>query len=323
MIIHTQGGLLLQTFGTRQCWLVANESKCPCDARGRPLKGWNTGPLLTYEQAARLLGGPVRYLGLRMDAVPELAALDLDAVLNAAGGHIDPVAASIWGHWPSYTEITPSGRGVRIWWRADPPAEPVTVQCPHELEMRTYDYAAGRLTPKTYRFGRELYYRASRFIIVTNQPYSWYPGAPGELATITPDDLAHIATLVRERRVHEDDLREPDWLPELEQPAEQAAAPQPPPPPPPPPPRQAARPSRPERGRARRRAIGGVVRWVAGQRPGNRNNATYWAAHRLREEGVTLEHAQALLVPVACALGLPEREVTRTIQSAYAYEGQL
>ena len=66
-----------------------------------------------------------------------------------------------------------------------------------------------------------------------------------------------------------------------------------------------------------RRGIGGVLAHLAAQRPGNRNCATYWAAHRLREAGVTLEHAQALLVPLAVALGLPSREAERTIASAY------
>jgi len=68
---------------------------------------------------------------------------------------------------------------------------------------------------------------------------------------------------------------------------------------------------------SQRRAIGGVLRWLAQQRPGNRNCATFWAAHRLREAGVVHEHAQALLVPIATGLGLPEREAARTIASAY------
>ena len=286
-------------FGHR-AWLIANAQKTPCDGQGRLLKGWNgAGALRTYQQAKQQLGGPVQFIGLRMDAVPELAALDLDDVLNAAGGHVDPVAASIWAYWPSYTEITPSGRGLRIWWRVHPPAEPVTVQTRHEMTMNVYDYAAGCLKPATFHFGRELYYRAMRFLIVTEKPYRWYQGAPAELATITPADLMHIATLVRERRVHEEDLIEPDELEHV--PAQ--AAPEPPSPPP-------AR-------EHKQRAIGGVLRWIATQREGNRNNATYWAAHRLREAGVAHEHAQALLVPIATGLGLPEREAARTIASAY------
>jgi len=67
----------------------------------------------------------------------------------------------------------------------------------------------------------------------------------------------------------------------------------------------------------RQRAIGALLRWLAQQRPGNRNCATYWVAHRLRESGIPHKHAQAFLAPIACALGLPEREAMRTIASAY------
>jgi len=70
-------------------------------------------------------------------------------------------------------------------------------------------------------------------------------------------------------------------------------------------------------GAKQKRAVDALLRWLAHQRPGNRNCATYWTAHRLREAGVTLEHAQALLVPLAVALGLPAREAERTIASAY------
>ena len=66
------------------------------------------------------------------------------------------------------------------------------------------------------------------------------------------------------------------------------------------------------------RNIGGVLRWLATQHESNSNDATCWAAHRLREAGVPLEHAQALLVPLAIALGLPAHEAEHTIASAYS-----
>jgi len=285
---------LVQFAGGLRAWLTANAEKAPCDAHGHPLRGWNTnGALRTYAQARAAVKGAVRFVGLRMDAAPGLAALDLDNVLNDAGGHIDPVAATIWGHWPSYTEITPSRRGLRIWWRVEPQTdEPITVQTREECELAVYDPATGQLKPKLMRFGRELYYRAMRFLIVTEHPYQWYPDAPGELATITPGDLADIASLVRDGRANALE-REPETKPAVAELAPTTTA------------------------ASVKRNIESVLRWLATQREGNRNNATYWAAHRLREAGVLLEHANELLAPLAVALGLPAQEAERTIASAY------
>jgi len=296
---------LVQLAGGLRAWLVANAEKAPCDAHGHPLRGWNTnGALRTYAQARATVKGAVRYVGLRMDAVPQLAALDLDDCLNDAGGHIDPVAAAIWGYWPSYTEVTPSGRGLRIWWCVEPPASnPITVQTHEECELTVYDFATGQLKPKRMRFGRELYYRAVRFLIVTERPYQWYPDAPGELDSITPGDLADIARLVRDGRA-----TGLDHAPETGKPMPVVAGPEKP----------------PATDKPVHEAcvnIMGLLEWLALQREGNRNNATYWAAHRLREAGVTLEHAQALLVPLAVALGLPAREAERTTASAYRGRG--
>jgi len=287
---------LVQLVGGLRAWLVANAEKAPCDAHGHPLRGWNVDAALrTYAQARAAVRGAVRFVGLRMDAAPGLAALDLDDCLNDAGGHIDPVAANIWGYWPSYTEITPSRRGLRIWWRVEPQTdEPVTVQTRDECELAVYDFATGQLKPQPMRFGRELYYRAVRFLIVTERPYQWYSNAPGNLATITPRDLADIASLVRDGRA-----KALDHEPETE-PAVVELAPV---------------------SRANTSHVKRILRWIATQREGNRNNATYWAAHRLREAGVTLEHAQALLVPLAVALGLPAREAERTTASAYRGRG--
>ncbi len=53
---------------------------------------------------------------------------------------------------------------------------------------------------------------------------------------------------------------------------------------------------------------------VAGQTEGNRNNALFWAACRAAEAGVT--DYQPLL-DAATSAGLPERQATRTIQSAH------
>jgi len=292
---------LVQFAGGLRAWLVADAEKVPCDANGYRLKGWNTDTALrTYAQARAAVRGAVRFVGLRMDAAPGLAALDLDDCLNDAGGHIDPVAANIWGYWPSYTEITPSGRGLRIWWHVEPQTgEPITVQAREECELAVYDPATGQLKPKPMRFGRELYYRAVRFLIVTECPYQWYPDAPGELATITPGDLADIARLVRDGRA-----TALDHEPETGKPVPVVVEPEKPP-------------AKDEPVHGMRVNIRGLLEWLSSQREGNRNNAAYWVACRMHGHGIPQDKAVEYIVPVVKMLGLPEREIERTIASAY------
>lgn len=59
-----------------------------------------------------------------------------------------------------------------------------------------------------------------------------------------------------------------------------------------------------------------LVRWLRAQRPGNRNNALYWAACRAIESGAGAS-ALAGLVDAAVGTGLSRREARRTVESAY------
>lgn len=68
--------------------------------------------------------------------------------------------------------------------------------------------------------------------------------------------------------------------------------------------------------RAQRR-IEGIVRFLSRAREGQRNNALYWSARRLREMNVPVDRALHLLLPIAQSTGLDEREITRSIRSAY------
>ena len=63
--------------------------------------------------------------------------------------------------------------------------------------------------------------------------------------------------------------------------------------------------------------IGGILHYLAQAQEGTRNDATFWAACKLRDHGVPLTDADSLIGPVAVALGLPEAEAARTIASAY------
>lgn len=73
-------------------------------------------------------------------------------------------------------------------------------------------------------------------------------------------------------------------------------------------------PDRRPRPGGQRYGIDGLVRLVASQREGNRNDALFWAACRAAEEGVD---AAAELAGAAISAGLTETEARRTIYSAY------
>ncbi|MEU0150897.1 bifunctional DNA primase/polymerase [Micromonospora fulviviridis] len=59
----------------------------------------------------------------------------------------------------------------------------------------------------------------------------------------------------------------------------------------------------------------GLIRWVAAQQEGNRNDALYWAARTAAGEGAD-GAVFAALVAAAITTGLPEREARLTVASA-------
>lgn len=66
--------------------------------------------------------------------------------------------------------------------------------------------------------------------------------------------------------------------------------------------------------------VGDVERlasWVAGQGEGERNRSLFWAACRLAENGVAASDARDVLVAAARQPGFDEREIARTVNSAY------
>ncbi|WP_337007296.1 MULTISPECIES: bifunctional DNA primase/polymerase [unclassified Microbacterium] len=60
-----------------------------------------------------------------------------------------------------------------------------------------------------------------------------------------------------------------------------------------------------------------IAAWLEGQGEGERNQGLYWASCRLAENGASLLAAFEALGPVAEGIGLPPREIARTIRSAY------
>jgi hypothetical protein len=82
-----------------------------------------------------------------------------------------------------------------------------------------------------------------------------------------------------------------------------------------PPPRPAV-PSHRTRAATADTAVAGIVRRVAEAREGERNDMLFWAACRLLERGLRPREVEALLLPTALSIGLPDVEARRTITSA-------
>lgn len=61
----------------------------------------------------------------------------------------------------------------------------------------------------------------------------------------------------------------------------------------------------------------GLLEGLANAQEGNRNNYLTWVAKCFRDEGVDVDKATEELSPVASKIGLDEREIERTIRSAY------
>lgn len=60
-----------------------------------------------------------------------------------------------------------------------------------------------------------------------------------------------------------------------------------------------------------------LAAWVSGRGEGERNRSLFWAACRLAENGVPVVEARDVLVAAAGQPGFDEREITRTVDSAY------
>jgi hypothetical protein len=64
------------------------------------------------------------------------------------------------------------------------------------------------------------------------------------------------------------------------------------------------------------RTLNAILRRLAEAREGDRNGLLFWAACRLAERGIGQRKAEAMLLPIAAAIGLTEYEARRTIASA-------
>lgn len=102
------------------------DTKVPYIAAEGIFNASTTDPLTwrTYQAAVKALDtGRYSGIGFVVSEYDDFGGLDLDHCRNPETGEIDQWALDIIGKFNSYTEVTPSGAGVRIWIKAKFPVE--------------------------------------------------------------------------------------------------------------------------------------------------------------------------------------------------------
>jgi hypothetical protein len=114
----------LETLKPGKCWVNHNKDKEPFNSRtGYPAKADDPSTWSTYQQAmSALRQHPDEYTGIGRELVKEegYVAFDFDHCLDEQG-HVSPFVQDKIARLNSYTEITPSGKGLRIWVRGNLP----------------------------------------------------------------------------------------------------------------------------------------------------------------------------------------------------------
>ena len=123
-------------------------SKVPYQADGRPAKVNDPATWTTFETAlAAYRAGGFSGLGIALSDDDDLAGVDLDKCLNPDTGELDPEAAAIVAMLPTYCEVSPSGRGLRL-------------------------FAFGKLPQGGRRKGKVEMYEAGRYLTVTGHQFN-------------------------------------------------------------------------------------------------------------------------------------------------------
>ena len=123
-------------------------SKVPYQADGRPAKVNDPATWTTFETAlAAYRAGGFSGLGIALSDDDDLAGVDLDKCLNPDTGELDPEAAAIVAMLPTYCEVSPSGRGLRL-------------------------FAFGKLPQGGRRKGKVEMYEAGRYLTVTGNRFN-------------------------------------------------------------------------------------------------------------------------------------------------------
>jgi len=123
-------------------------SKTPYQVSGTLAKVNDPATWTTFENAlTAYLQGGFSGLGIALSGDDDLTGVDLDKCLNPNTGELDPEAARIVADLPTYCEISPSGRGLRL-------------------------FAFGRLPQGGRRKGKVEMYESGRYLTVTGHQFN-------------------------------------------------------------------------------------------------------------------------------------------------------
>jgi primase-polymerase (primpol)-like protein len=123
-------------------------AKVPYQADGRPAKVNDPATWTTFETAlAAYLAGGWSGLGIALAEDDDLTGVDLDKCLNPDTGELDPEAEGIVAMLPTYCEVSPSGRGLRL-------------------------FAFGKLPQGGRRKGKVEMYESGRYLTVTGHRFN-------------------------------------------------------------------------------------------------------------------------------------------------------
>lgn len=129
-------------------------SKMPITTAGRAASSTDPATWAPYAAARASTAGA----GLGFVLGDGIGCIDLDHVLDGAG-RLDPAAAALIASWPAtFTEVSPSGDGLHLWFRMS--EAPGTVRTVDGVSVETYS--------------------TGRYITVTGRRW---PGTPTRLAT--------------------------------------------------------------------------------------------------------------------------------------------
>jgi putative DNA primase/helicase len=128
-VLAPRFGAIPQELGRRDQWAVwpyemrdGKWTKPPYSARGSYAKSNDPSTWLMFFEARQLYeGGNFDGIGYMMSAEDPYSGIDLDDCRNPETGEIAGWAQQIVDRFHSYTEVTPSGTGLRIWIRGKLP----------------------------------------------------------------------------------------------------------------------------------------------------------------------------------------------------------
>ncbi len=144
-------------------WRLENRAgkstKTPYQADGRPAKVNDPATWTTFDTALTVYrAGGFSGLGFALSDDDDLLGVDLDKCLNPDTGELEPEAAAIVAMLPTYCEVSPSGRGLRL-------------------------FGFGKLPQGGRRKGKVEMYSEGRYLTVTGNRFNGHAA----LAEITPE----------------------------------------------------------------------------------------------------------------------------------------